>query len=132
MRKRREGHLLVLKNSKSKPCSTICRINTHHDTRARQRMKQVITPLLEGIALKCGFTCVTLVAGAPPVKEDDPYTIANVHYGECKDPIPVNFQAFDPEGYGGHVLGQFAKFLSAVGGTIFYLPRLAQATDLKM
>lgn len=94
---------------------------THRDTRARNRMKSVIMPLLEGIALECGFSCVTLIAGTPPVNDEDPYMIANVHYGECKDPIPVDFQAFDPEGYSGHVLGQFAKFLSAVGGRLLDL-----------
>jgi hypothetical protein len=68
--------------------------------------------LLKLISDYTGLSCVSLIAGAPPAEGARNYTIATVHYGVTRGPVPRDFAGFDPGAFSKDVLGTFAKFLA--------------------
>ena len=82
-------------------------------SRSQKRLKQVVAPLLQGIAEQCGWDCVSLICGA-----NDPtrMVIATVHHGTIEDTVEQDIERFDADGFQGHVYPQYSKFLAAMAG----------------
>lgn len=72
-------------------------------------------PLLQLIAKYTGFTCLTLLGGAPPPNQNEDFKISVVNFGETKGIVPQDFRAFGGQGFN-DALSVFARFVAAVGG----------------
>lgn len=60
-------------------------------------MAAMVKPILNILSTYTGFTCLTLVAGAPRPDDKDGYDFCAVHHGDTKDTVPKNFGTHDPE-----------------------------------
>ncbi|KAF7795565.1 hypothetical protein EIP86_006727, partial [Pleurotus ostreatoroseus] len=76
--------------------------------KARDRLAEVVTPLLELLGEYTGFTSVTLIGG---MAQGDSWLCKSVNVGKTKDAMPKRFDEWDPAGFRKNFCGQFVRFV---------------------
>ena len=95
-------------------CIVYMNVAYPHAFRVRNRLSQVVQPLLQLISAHTGFSAVTLLAGAP-VEDGNGYVVGVVNHGTSSEAIPRNFRHWDPKGFD-LVVDQWTQFLNATRG----------------
>ncbi|KAF7789196.1 hypothetical protein EIP86_000134 [Pleurotus ostreatoroseus] len=77
-------------------------------SKARDRLAEVVTPLLNLISEYTGFTCVTLIGG---MAQGESWLCKSVNIGKTNDIVPQRFDEWDAPGFRKNFCGQFVRFV---------------------